>query len=441
MAMLLAGSITGYTQERQLMVGDRLPDLTISGVLGNEGPVQLANLYGDGPLIINFWASWCAPCIREMRLLDSMAAVHPQLEVLSVTYEAGPATERFLARRPDLSTRYIRVVAGDTLLRKYFFHQALPHNVWVAPGGRISAITGGSEMTVSNIEKFLRGRVTDMVMKKDVPFDYRKPMQVPDSLLHFRSMFQPRLQGVNLGGVYADSSGFDVPRKRIFAFNKTRLSLIWMAFRRDVKGFVNYELIELHSKRPVDYYWPELRPDLFDASDYKDRADWLQHNKFSYELRFPRRVPDSVFFSFMQRDISHNLNVRCYFEDQERLCRVVNIDDERQVKLAKADEPYVFKVQDRQLILRNVPVDHLLRWITSISFGWRDERSRPEPYLDETALQGNISATIDIDAFMDDKKKFLSAYVWEAVLAEQLGFRFTTETRLYPVLVIIDNAE
>src|SRR5690606_11832545 len=158
-----------------------------------------------------------------------------------------------------------------------------------------------------------------MTQKEDVPFDYRLPMQIPDSLLHFRSLFQPRLQGVNVGGIYVDFTRLDGPRNRIFAFNQSRLSLIWMAFRKETNPFVNYDLIELHTDRPADYYWPELRPRLFAASGYKDREEWLQHNKFAYELRFPDRVPDSVFFSFMQRDISYNLNVRCYFEDQERM--------------------------------------------------------------------------------------------------------------------------
>jgi|GEM_PF-923826 len=439
-ATLLFSGTPANAQEHQLAVGDTLPNLSISGIMDSKGSLQLADLYREGPLIINFWASWCVPCIRELRLLDSMAAAHPRLNVLSVTYEDDSATARFFAKRPQLGTRHIRVAAGDTLLRSYFFHQALPHNVWIAEGGRIHAITGGSEMTAANIKVFLDGRLADMAQKEDIPFDYRKPMQVPDSLLHFRSIFQPRLPGINIGGIYADFSQWDGPRKRIFAFNQSRLALIWMAFRKDASSHVNHDLIELHTDRPADYYWPESRPELFAGSGYADRRAWLQHNTFNYELRFPERVSDSVFFSFMQRDISHNLGVRCYFEDRPRMCRVVKADNGNQLELADVDEPYVFEVRDRKLVLRNVPIDHLLRWITSVSFGWRDERSRPEPYMDETGLHGNINATIDIDAFMDDKMKFLSAYVWEDVLQEQLGLRFSNESRLYPVLIVIDNA-
>ena len=51
-----------------------LPDVTLPALadLGPAGGLDLSNLRGE-PAVINFWASWCAPCVREMPGLQNVA--------------------------------------------------------------------------------------------------------------------------------------------------------------------------------------------------------------------------------------------------------------------------------------------------------------------------------------------------------------------------------
>jgi thiol-disulfide isomerase/thioredoxin len=49
--------------------GDRVPDFSLADLDGNT--VRLSELRGQG-LILNFWATWCPPCRREMPLLDEI---------------------------------------------------------------------------------------------------------------------------------------------------------------------------------------------------------------------------------------------------------------------------------------------------------------------------------------------------------------------------------
>ena len=45
-----------------------LPDLSVRLLDGKQ--VRLSALLEEGPLLVSFWATWCAPCKKEMRFLE-----------------------------------------------------------------------------------------------------------------------------------------------------------------------------------------------------------------------------------------------------------------------------------------------------------------------------------------------------------------------------------
>ena len=92
LTVLLAGCDTGAEPDAQAAstptVGSRARDATLTGTLdrslaGDEVPAvtvrqpdgtELALNEMDGqPFLLNLWATWCAPCVVEMPLLDDMA--------------------------------------------------------------------------------------------------------------------------------------------------------------------------------------------------------------------------------------------------------------------------------------------------------------------------------------------------------------------------------
>lgn len=77
--------------------GDALPAVTLAG-LDDCAPVSTADWIGE-PLVLNFWASWCAPCRAEM---PDLAAVAERLEgrvrFIGITHEDAVVNSRAFLR-------------------------------------------------------------------------------------------------------------------------------------------------------------------------------------------------------------------------------------------------------------------------------------------------------------------------------------------------------
>ncbi len=70
--------------------------------VGDGEPARLADYAGAG-VVLNFWATWCAPCIEEMPALDRLSAMADPavLRILTVSSDRGgaPVVRRFYARQ------------------------------------------------------------------------------------------------------------------------------------------------------------------------------------------------------------------------------------------------------------------------------------------------------------------------------------------------------
>jgi len=70
--------------------GSPLPELTFTDTAGKS--VRLAALTGK-PLLVNLWATWCAPCVAELPTLDALAGTKgAALQVLAVSQDMGEST-------------------------------------------------------------------------------------------------------------------------------------------------------------------------------------------------------------------------------------------------------------------------------------------------------------------------------------------------------------
>lgn len=85
-AGLVAALIVVPVQAKSPKVGEPAPDFAVKLVSGDR--LRLADLKGQ-VVVLNFWATWCGPCRKELPLLDAFyKAMKPNgLRVLAVTTE------------------------------------------------------------------------------------------------------------------------------------------------------------------------------------------------------------------------------------------------------------------------------------------------------------------------------------------------------------------
>ncbi len=133
-----AGTFTEPGLGNDLVEGEKLPNVTVHDLAGNE--VSTADLVGQ-PLVINVWATSCAPCKEEM---PALARVHRDFgdRVRFVGLNQFPNTAEAIEFAADKGVRYELMSDDNGEFVTALGIHALPYTVFVAADGTIVAQKG-----------------------------------------------------------------------------------------------------------------------------------------------------------------------------------------------------------------------------------------------------------------------------------------------------------
>jgi cytochrome c biogenesis protein CcmG, thiol:disulfide interchange protein DsbE len=118
------------------LVGRPAPGFALRSLDGGE-PIALSALRGR-PVVVNFWATWCVPCLQEHPLLVEAARVlGNRVQFLGVVYEDGePEVRSFLARR---GSAYPSLLDPEGKTAIAFGVFGVPETFFIDGEGRIAA--------------------------------------------------------------------------------------------------------------------------------------------------------------------------------------------------------------------------------------------------------------------------------------------------------------
>jgi thiol-disulfide isomerase/thioredoxin len=125
--------------------------------LPSGGMYQMSKLRGK-PLVVNFWATWCPPCVEEMPLLDAFYRENAAKgwQMVGLAADNSIAVAKFLSKMPMGFPTPLAGLAGIELSRTLGnLSGALPFTVVINSQGAIALRHMGklSESQVANISK------------------------------------------------------------------------------------------------------------------------------------------------------------------------------------------------------------------------------------------------------------------------------------------------
>jgi peroxiredoxin len=133
-----------------LSIGSKAPDFKLININGE--PIKLSDLRGH-PILINFWATWCGPCVLEMPLIqDRYQEYSTSLMVLAVDADEPYDNIRDFVYDTEITFEVLQ--DPDGRIQGLYNIQGYPTSFFIDTEGIIRAIQIGG-LTGDQIDKDL----------------------------------------------------------------------------------------------------------------------------------------------------------------------------------------------------------------------------------------------------------------------------------------------
>jgi thiol-disulfide isomerase/thioredoxin len=307
--VLSLNALSGFGQLKEVKVGEPVPNVSITNIMNYPKSSVKISDFANKLLILDFWATWCKPCLASFPKIDSLQKEFgSQIQILPVATEDSETVNNLLERLHYLKNLKLPSVIHDRVLRKLFPHVVVPHCVWINGEGRVVAITEGEEVTKENIAKVLEGKMAHLPVKHDARIIFSDRQDVPSLLPAYKiqrgadttltSMDNSKLliQSVLTGYLDGFSSGSSNRDSTLVSvWNSSILQLFSVALWKHGGEILNESLTIADVKDSALLKKLTLMANGKPLFNREDGIAWMAQNDFCYEVKVPPALAGKKF--------------------------------------------------------------------------------------------------------------------------------------------------
>jgi len=406
-----------FSQSAKVNIGDLCPDVELTNIINYSTKTARISDFKGKVLILDFWTTWCSPCIKEFPKMDSLRkAFKDKIQIMAVSNESESSIQALfqnLGKKMNLPPSVIQ----DRVLNQMFPHRTVPHCVWINEKGIVIAFTSSSDVNDKNIELLLTGVRPTFMKKNDFNFERLKPLfgknpqvSIKDEELIRYSVFTHYIEG--LGGYSAYNN------KTITAGNLSIKMLYQMAYGHHTVEWMQPGKVELLVKDTAKYTMPSLL-----SGNLAYYNQWKLTNSYCYELTVSK--DDSVnIFEIMKHDLDERFNMKASIQNRKISCLVLSIVGDTSILRTKGGVPFA-RHSDYELTYRKTSFKDFL-------FGLQTILNTKLPFTDETGIPENLVIDISVNGELSEI----------AILNKELnqyGLQIKRQERDVKVLVLEEN--
>lgn len=297
--------------ETRKLVGTKAPEITFSQTLNYETEeFNLSDLKGK-VVILDFWATWCAPCVASFPQLEELQAIfQDQLQIVTISSETE---ERLLTFLHKTQTSLPIAIDRDLTIAKIFPHRTIPHTVVIDEKGVIRAVTTSSKIDEALIRKVINDeplRLEEKIDITDAKFDKDIPLS-GNTNLTFQATFQPYVDGLS-SMVYRPVGDSPYSGRRILAVNFSARGLYEVAHQ-----FPSTIRTKVALKDP-------------------GRIKWNKQNAVCFDLIVPEDKKDHL-YAIMLQQLNAYFDFKVDLEPQSKKVKVLKVVDGQTANLISAE--------------------------------------------------------------------------------------------------------